>query len=112
QHDAELADADPLGLHREVEVEQHRIVRELEALDVEVMLGEGNRVVAEFVAELNLLGQLLQHALVEVRVHAGHALLDLGPAGDARQVEQRCFHLYSSTSSAPEGGMVRRMGSM
>ena len=40
QHDSELADADALGLHREIEVEQHRVVGELEALDVEVMLGE------------------------------------------------------------------------
>ena len=52
QHDAELADADALGLHREVEVEQHRIVGELEALDVEVMLGEADRIVAELVGEL------------------------------------------------------------
>ena len=43
QHDAELADADALGLHREIEVEQHRIVGNLETLDVEVMLGEAAR---------------------------------------------------------------------
>ena len=49
QHDAELADPDALGLHREVEVEQHRIVGDLEALDVEMMLGEADRVVAELV---------------------------------------------------------------
>ena len=54
QDDAELADADALGLHREVEVEQHRIVGELEALDVEVMLGEAHRIVAELVAEVYL----------------------------------------------------------
>ena len=41
QHDAELADADALGLHGDVEVEQHRVVGDLEALDVEVVLGEG-----------------------------------------------------------------------
>ena len=92
QHDAELADADALGLHREVEVEQHRIVGELEALDVEVMLGEAHRIVAELVAELYLLAELPQHALIEVRVHAGHAGLDLGAAADARQIEQRRLH--------------------
>ena len=88
QHDAELPDADALGLHGEVEVEQHGIVGELEALDVEVMLGEAHRVVAELVAQLNLLGQFLEHALIEVRVHPRHARLDLGAVADARQIEQ------------------------
>ena len=50
QDDAELADANALGLHREVEIEEHRVVRKLEALDVEVMLGKRNRIVAELVA--------------------------------------------------------------
>ena len=49
QHDPELADAQPLGLHRDVQVEQHGIVRQLEAFDVKVMLGETDRVVAEIV---------------------------------------------------------------
>ena len=55
---------------REVEIEQHRVVGELEALDVEVVLGEGDRVVAEVVGQPDLLGQLPQHALVEVGAHA------------------------------------------
>ncbi len=92
QHDAELSDPDALGLHREVEIEQHRIVRELETLDVEVMLGERHRIVAQLVAQLYLLGQLFQHALIKLRVHARHALLDLGTAGDRRQIEERGFH--------------------
>ena len=96
QHDAELADPDALGLHGEVEIEQHRIVRELEALDVEVMLGEAHRIVAQLVAEPDLLGKLLQHALVEIGIHAGHAGLDLGAAADAGQIEQRGFHSLSS----------------
>jgi len=59
---------------------------------VEVVLGERHRVVAELVAEPDLFAELAQHALVEVRVHARHALLDLGAAGDRRQVEERGFH--------------------
>lgn len=66
QHDAELADTDAFRLHADVEVEQHRIVGQLEPLDVEVMLGEADRVVAEVVGQPRLLGQIGEHALVEV----------------------------------------------
>ena len=55
QHDAELADADALRLHRDVEVEQHGVVREFEPLDVEVVLRERDRVVAERVGRARLL---------------------------------------------------------
>ena len=88
QHDAELADADALGLHRDVEVEQDGVGGELEALDVEVVLGEGDRVVAEAVGELRLLGEFLEHVLVEVVAHPGHGLLDLLARADGGQVEQ------------------------
>jgi len=40
QHDAELADPHALRPHRDVEIEEHRVVRDLEPLDVEVVLGE------------------------------------------------------------------------
>ena len=99
QHDAELADADALGLHGEVEIEQHRVVGELEAFDVEVMLGEADRVVAELVGRAGLLGELLQHALIEIAAHARHAGFDLGAAADGGQVEQRSFHLTSPAAS-------------
>ena len=94
QHDAELADADALGLHGDVEVEQHRVVGDLEALDVEVVLGEGDRVVAEIVGQPALLGHLAQHLLVEVGPHAGHAGLDVGLAAERRQIEQRDLHRF------------------
>ena len=42
QHDTELTDADALGLHRKVEVQQHGVVGKLEPLDVEVMLGKAH----------------------------------------------------------------------
>jgi hypothetical protein len=92
QHDAELADADALGLHREIEIEQHRVVGQLEAFDVEMMLGEADRVVAERVGQPDLLRQLAEHALIEVGAQSRHALLDLGAAADGRQIEQGCLH--------------------
>jgi hypothetical protein len=82
QHDAELTDADALGLHGDVEIEQHRVVGELEALDVEVVLGEADRVVARRVGQLRLLGELGQHTVVEIAAQPGATLFHLGPAAD------------------------------
>ena len=88
QHDAQLADPYVLRLHADEQVEQHRVVRELEAFDVEVVLGEADRVVAEIVGQPGLLRDLGQHPVVEVAAQAGHALLDLGPGADRGQVEE------------------------
>jgi len=93
QHDAELADLDALGLHGDVEVEQHRVVGDLEALDVEVVLGEGDRLVAQLIGEPALLRHLAQHLLVEVGAHARHAGFDIGLGAERRQVEQRDLHV-------------------
>ena len=82
QHDAELPHADPLGLHSEVQVEHDRVRRDLEALDVEVVLGKGNGVIAELVGELRLLRELPQHLLIEVRAQARDPLLDLVTRSD------------------------------
>ena len=92
QHDAQLADADPFRLHGEIQIEQHRVVGNLEALDVEMMFGEADRVVAEVVGEPDLFGQLAQHPLIKFGPHAGHARLDLRAAACAWQIEQRCLH--------------------
>jgi hypothetical protein len=93
QHDPELADTDAFGLHREIEVEQHGVVGKLETLDMKVVLGEADRVVAEVIGEFDELGQLFQHALVKLRPRCRHAGLDLGARADARQAKYRCFHL-------------------
>ena len=66
EHDAELAHADALRLQADEQIEEHRIVRQLEALDVEVVLGEADRVVAEIVGAARLLAQLGQHSAVEI----------------------------------------------
>ena len=92
EHDAELSDPDALGLHGDEQVEEHRVVRQLEALDVEVVLGEADRVVAELVGQDRLLPQLGQHPVVEITAQAGHAGLDLRPAADGGQIEERHLH--------------------
>ncbi len=89
QHDAELTDAQAPGLHRDEEVEQHGVVRELEALDVEVMLGEADRVVAEVVGEPRLLPHLGEHRAVERGVEPGAPALDVGATADTGQIEER-----------------------
>src|SRR5687768_9786958 len=49
QHDAELAYPDAVRLHGDEQVQQHRIVRQLGALHVEVVLGEADRMEPELV---------------------------------------------------------------
>ncbi len=84
QHDAELADAQPLGLHRDVQVEQHGIVRQLEAFDVKMMLGETDRVVAEVVGKPRLARDLVQHLVVQVALQADAPFFDVVFATDRR----------------------------
>ena len=102
QHDPELADPQPLGLHRDVQVEQNRIVGKLEAFDMKVMLGEADRIVAQVVGEPGLRGDFEQHPIVEIAAHPGHPLFDIGPAPDRRQVEERHFHATLYSETAPE----------
>ena len=90
--DAELADPQPLRLQPHVQVEQHRVVRQLEPLGVEVVLGEADRVVTELVGELALLEDLAQHRVVEVATQPGVAGLDVSSRAAARQVEERRPH--------------------
>jgi hypothetical protein len=92
QHDAELADANALGLHGDEQVEEHGVVGHLEAFDVKMVLGEAHRVVAEVVAEPRLLRDLLEHPTVEFGAGAGHSLLDVGPRSGGGEVEHRDFH--------------------
>ena len=101
QHDAELPHSDPLGLHPHEEVEQDGVVGYLEALDVEVVLGERDRVVPELVREPGLLAHLAQHALVQIGAQPGHALLDVGPASDRGQVEERDLHATGDHRADP-----------
>ena len=84
QHDPELADAQPLGLHRDVQIEQHGIVRQLESFDVKMMLGETDRVVAEVVGEAGLSGDVVQHLIVEMPLQSDAPFFDVSFAADRR----------------------------
>jgi hypothetical protein len=92
EHDPELADANARGLHGHEQVEQHRVVGQLEALHVEVVLGEADRVVADLVGQASLLGELGKHPVVELAAQPGQAGLHVGPAPHRRQIEQRHLH--------------------
>jgi hypothetical protein len=49
-----------------------------------MVLREAHRLVAELIGKFYQLGQVSQHALVQVTPETGHALLDLSAAADAR----------------------------
>jgi hypothetical protein len=63
---------------------------------VEVVLGEADAVIAELVAEPDLLQEFRQHRAVEIAAHAGHAGLDLRAAADGREIEERRFQDWPS----------------
>jgi hypothetical protein len=84
QHDTELSDPQPLRLHRNVQVEQDGIVRKLETLDVKMMLGETDGVVAEIVGEACLAGNIVQHLIVEMTLQSDAPFFDVGFAADRR----------------------------
>ena len=87
QHDSELSDAQAPGLHPDIEVEQDRVVGNLEAFGVEVMLGEADRVVAEVVGQAGLRGNFAQHLVVQFAAKPNHPLFDLGFVADRRKIE-------------------------
>ena len=67
-------------------------LRDLEALDLQVMLGMAEAEIARVVGEADILGDLVQHALVERGIAPGHAGLELGPPADRAVHEQAEAH--------------------
>ena len=96
QDDPELSDPNPLGLHPDVEIEQHRVIRDLETLGVKMMLGERDRIIAERVGQLGLRGDLAEHLVVQLAAQSNHALFDLGAIPDRRQIKKRDLHSHLS----------------
>ena len=92
QNDAELADPDAFCLHREIQIEQHRVVRDLETFDVEVMLGKADQVVTEIVGEPYLRRDFAQHPLVKLGPHASEPRFYFGAVAEGRKIEQRRLH--------------------
>ena len=92
QHHAQLPHSNPLGLHRQIQVEHDRIRRELEALDMEVVLGETDRVITERVARLGELTQIREHLLVQLGPQPRHPLLDVLARAHRREEEEGNLH--------------------
>jgi len=67
-----------------LEIEHARVRRDFLAFDMEVMRRKTDTVIAMRVHVLNLLGQLAQHLLIEIRAACGHALPDFIEAADRR----------------------------
>src|SRR6059058_177761 len=61
---------DALCLRRKVKIEQNRVIGNLKAFDVKVMLGKADRVVAEIVGKPHLLRDIAQHSLIKLGPHA------------------------------------------
>src|SRR5262249_27748263 len=92
QHVAELVDAQA----RPVLAEEHRhqpgILAQLEAFHLEAVLGDADARTARLVAGAGVLGDLVEHALVEHGVLAGHAALELVAAADGHVHERVKVH--------------------
>src|SRR5438270_13992696 len=89
-------DPDALCLHPKVKIEQNRVIGDLKAFDVKVMLGKADRVVAEIVGKPHLLRDIVQHSLIKLGPHAGETRLDLAAVADARKIEKSRFTLASA----------------
>ena len=67
---------------------QPRVLAELEALDLKVMFRNADARPARLVARARVLGDLVEHPLVQHRILAGHAALQLVAPAD-RDVHER-----------------------
>ena len=88
QHVAELVDPETRPVLAEEHRHEPRILTELEPFDLQVMLGDADALPARRIARARVLADLVQHALVEHRVLAGHPALQLAPPAD-RHVHER-----------------------
>ena len=96
QDQSQLPDPQPLGLHPKEHVEQDRVGGNLFALDMEMMLGKRDPIVAVLVEVTGLLAQVGQHPLIKVGTPARHSSAYLGLVADARQVKYSNFHFVTS----------------
>ena len=92
QHVAELVDAQP----RPVLAEEHRhepgVLPQLEPLDLQVVLGDADARPARGVAGPRVLGDLVEHALVQHGILARHAALQLVAPADGDVHERVEIH--------------------
>jgi hypothetical protein len=107
QHVAHLADAEAAGLHGGPQAEQHRVVGNLQAFEMKVMLGERAEIETEVLDLAQQPRAIGQTALVVIGILAGEAALEVGGRGaGARQHEraQANFHDISSPRTAAARG--------
>src|SRR5581483_11419516 len=88
---------------------ERRLVGHLEAFDLQMMLGMTEAGVPCLVGKAGVLGNFLEHALVEIRSLAGHARLELARTPNHAIHEEVEVHRASSslTPSAPGWIMFR-----
>ena len=98
EDEGELADLDLLGVGCYVSIEQQGVGGQLEALDVEVVLGEADAVVAQFFGEAGLLDDFMEHPLVEIVPGTGHTLLQFRAAANGGQHEGVKLHQITPCS--------------
>ena len=85
---AELVDAETRGVLAEEHRHEARVLPQLEALDLEMMLRDADARPPGPIARAGVVRDLVQHALVEDRVLPRHAPLQLVAAAD-RDVHER-----------------------
>jgi hypothetical protein len=88
---------------------QPRIVGNLEAFDLQVMLGMAEAEVARLIGEAHVLGDLVEHALVELGLAASHAGLELGAPAHRAVHERAEAHGSSPSSSCRTAGLQARL---
>ncbi len=87
---------------------QPRVLAELEALDLQVMLGDPDAGPAAGVTEARVLADLVEHPLVEHGILASHAALELVAAADRHVHEGVEVHAHPRGSVAGYDAPKRR----
>src|SRR4030095_1268604 len=72
---AELIDAQALRLHTHIHGHQAWILAQFKTFDLQVMFWDADASIACLVAQARVCPDLIEHAPVEDRIFAGHALL-------------------------------------
>src|SRR5579883_371113 len=110
RHEAAGDDAQLLAVLAEPHRHQLGIVGDLQTFDLQVMLGVAEAEVAGIVGEAHVLGDLVQHALVELGLAPRHAGLELHPTADRAVHEQAEAH--QNLMLLPDRGRPARLMSL
>jgi hypothetical protein len=92
QHQTHLALPQPLGVLRQIDVEQKRVGRDVITFDLEVMFGEHHRGPAGLIGDDGLLAQLLDGGGVTVAIQSPEAFSKVGFRCDGDRIKHPKFH--------------------